>query len=126
MSKEPKAELQVARLPNAVGSAPLSGAVQAPQVGWLSVRVTFLGEPVAGLAVAFHARTPEGKCGDAVSKGGLETDAKGVASHDKTTEIGSYFCKIEHQPDLEITTVPAKDRPLDVILPVGRTARDLR
>ena len=81
---------------------------------------------MANLSVAFHGRTPEGKCGDAVSKDGLKTDSKGIATHDMTVEVGNYFCKIERQPDAEITTVPEKDRPLDVVLPVGRAAGDLR
>lgn len=126
MSKDEKAQRRVSRLPNSVGAKAASGVLEAPPKARLAIRATFIGEPVANLAVAFHARKDDGSCGDALSKDGLKTDGHGVAAHDEPVEIGNYFCRIERQPDAEIPTVPAADQPFEIPLPVGRPSRDLR
>ena len=130
MSKSPSAEFHVARLPNQVGADPLSGAHQLPQVAFLAVRLTFLGEPVAGIVVAFHESDAEGKPAAKISKEGLATGPDGIAAHDETVAVGNYFCEItyaekaENPPKVEITTVDEKRHPFEIDLPAGRPRRD--
>ncbi len=118
MNKSSRAELRVARLPNAVGSNPLSLAHQLPPTGFLSVRITFMGEAVSRLKLAFYKTDDQGKKGDQVSKD-LHTDEHGRAWMEDPVAVGNYWCVIEHQPAVEITTVDAIKHPLIVPIPVG-------
>ena len=125
MNKSASSEMQVARLPNAVGSQPLSLAHQPPAIGFLSVRVEFMHEAIEGLKIAFHKTGDDGKKGDQVSEDGLKTDAHGRAFLEEPVEVGTYWCVIEHQPDAEITTVDEIRHPVIVTLPVGRPRFDV-
>ena len=127
MSAAEEPELLIARLSHTAASAATtaSGTHQLMATGYLAVRVSFLGEPVRRLAVEFHVSKPSGAKGDKVSPDGLQTDDKGCAALTDVVQVGNYWCVIENQPETTITTVDAKDHPIEIPLPVGRPARDL-
>jgi hypothetical protein len=97
--------------------AELSACVDERILGYLSVRITFLDEPVVDLAVGFLDEGDAKVQGTPVTE---KTDATGCYSLKELFDVGTYVCQIEHQNKAEITTVERIESPFQLVLPIGR------
>jgi hypothetical protein len=97
--------------------AELSACMDERIRGYLSVRITFLGEPVVDLAVSFLDEGDAAVEGTPVTE---KTDATGCYSLKELFEVGTYVCQIEHQTKAVITTVERIESPFHLVLPIGR------
>lgn len=125
-----KRSIPARRLAAGAPEPDLSATVDLPITGYLSVEVTFLGEPVAGLKVEF--RRPNGVVVDPFTAVKLTslgvasnvTDSFGRCAIPYPVAVDNYTCHIENQDPAPITTVEAIDRPFVIVLPVGRPYGD--
>lgn len=121
--------------PDSVMSASLDNRIK----GFLSVRVTFLGEPVKDLSVQFFRL--DGSKVNPVTPEQMEflntsitvldnykaielTNDDGWYGLPFPVPVDSYFCDIEHQPRILITTVEVAAKPFALVLPIGRPYHD--
>lgn len=118
----------------------LSGSLNHAIMGYLSIKVTFLGEPVSDLAVWFwddNATPIPPRVGPSAGKyqyssaDDPEDDLAGwTNSHGEfclpdRVAVGTYKCKIQGQPATDITTVEHAYDPFVVVLPIGRSYFDI-
>jgi len=111
--------------PPGLGALPVAGPGPAPVVvgpqnhlGYLSVRILFLGEPVEGLNVRFQTIANEAV--GPVPGNDIPTDADGIAGDPTAVAIGRYRVQIDGRETAEVTTVERPDAPFVIVLPVGR------
>ncbi len=90
-----------------------------PKLAYLSVQLLFCEEPLEDIEVRF-ARIgtdshPDGEMGTL-----KRTDNQGIAQLEFPVPTENYFCLIENQPPVIISTVEDKTKPLALVLPIGR------
>jgi hypothetical protein len=118
----------------------LSGKLDEPILGWLSIAVIFLAEPVSDMAVWFYnqdgveQRNAEDPTrpkhryyepGDPNRNPAGWTDARGCFHITHQVPVGTYVCRLQGQQETEITTVEDQDDPFVVVLPIGRSYFDI-
>src|SRR5216683_2609745 len=111
------------------GSQGLSGRLDEPIMGWLSIYVTFLGEPVSDLAIWFwdgqakpirsrvlkmpkhRYHAPDDP--DKNPAGWTRSDGSFHLLYQ--VPVGTYVCKIQGQPPTDITTVEDAEKPFVLV-----------
>jgi hypothetical protein len=128
---EPPQNYPICRLPSS--SDTLSGVLGEKLLGYISIQVLYLGIPVKDLKLTVKNADGASQIPDPhwaaqhhwkANNPHMTTDAHGRCTLGKRVPIGSYVCKIEHQPDASITTVEDAGRPFVLVLPIGRPYHD--
>ena len=105
-----------------------------PLLGYIALRILYLGDPVKGLVVQVANENGDiQQTGERHRKYMGWKDATHMVTNDdgyctlgKKVMIGSYTCHLDHQKsDAPITTVEDPKRPFVLVLPFGRPYCDL-